>query len=515
MFYNMYNQTKPATHDPATGRKYYIRKKRVKVPAPWKKIDTVDKRSIFDGKDESTVIRKFNRQLPESEPEDIDYDPERPDRICQPLPFGYMGHRAFSDSDSDTESCSTDPELTANGYANMWTILNKRKKDWVRTASCKNVTKLDWKANGSLWAKCHLRGQRDTMEDDFKCTIINHYNCYAVYDGHAGPRAAQMSAKILFNIFKYVIQTNTNMAKDVTDEKMEQCLLETFQKNDDRLYIDLQYMDANDGTTATIVIHDTAQNKLHFANLGDSRSAILVDDKYAFHTIDHKPTDEKEKKRIEAAGGHVKDGRVNGDLALSRAFGDFSLKDREFKGINQFNKSTRGDYLSNIPDVTTINLEDDIYKNGQHVTVLLACDGVWDVYLESKKQKVDEEEIEVNEIEDLLIPTINSVLYPEAKFYEDDEKKSNKFKELVESAAKQRQEDRDANLEMIKRIPNSKHKKWPYLREDFDDEVNKNNQIWSENDIENRFRECAKTICQSAYEKKSRDNITCVVFRIK
>merc|ERR1711931_357189 len=88
-----------------------------------KKIDTIDKRSIFDGKDEKTVIRKFNRQLPESEPEDIDYDPERPDRICQPLPFGYMGHRAFSDSDSDTESCSTDPELTANGYANMWTIL--------------------------------------------------------------------------------------------------------------------------------------------------------------------------------------------------------------------------------------------------------------------------------------------------------------------------------------------------------------------------------------------------------
>ena len=51
-----------------------------------------------------------------------------------------------------------------------------------------------------------------------------------------------------------------------------------------------------------------------------------------FATKDHKPDDPEETKRIEASGGFVTlppktyIPRVNGQLALSRAFGDFQLK---------------------------------------------------------------------------------------------------------------------------------------------------------------------------------------------
>lgn len=38
---------------------------------------------------------------------------------------------------------------------------------------------------------------------------------------------------------------------------------------------------------------------------------------------------EEETRRIEAAGGAVLLGRVNGELAVSRAFGDFCYKDRD------------------------------------------------------------------------------------------------------------------------------------------------------------------------------------------
>lgn len=44
-------------------------------------------------------------------------------------------------------------------------------------------------------------------------------------------------------------------------------------------------------------------------------------------SIDHKPDDKIELERIRAAGGFVAEGRVNGNLNLSRAMGDFEYKD--------------------------------------------------------------------------------------------------------------------------------------------------------------------------------------------
>ncbi|EPR60130.1 protein phosphatase 2C domain-containing protein [Toxoplasma gondii GT1] len=72
--------------------------------------------------------------------------------------------------------------------------------------------------------------------------------------------------------------------------------------------------------------------RVHAANVGDSRAFLLRrDGSFVTLSADHKPNDPDERQRIESAGGHVKKmgngiWRLDGSLALSRAFGDFRLK---------------------------------------------------------------------------------------------------------------------------------------------------------------------------------------------
>jgi len=65
------------------------------------------------------------------------------------------------------------------------------------------------------------------------------------------------------------------------------------------------------------------EDKLFVANAGDSRCVLCRDGVAVELSFDHKPEDDSERTRIEAAGGKVtNDGRVNGGLNLSRALGE-------------------------------------------------------------------------------------------------------------------------------------------------------------------------------------------------
>lgn len=46
-------------------------------------------------------------------------------------------------------------------------------------------------------------------------------------------------------------------------------------------------------------------------------------------SFDHKPECEIERKRIEAAGSVITEGRVDGNLNLTRAFGDLKYKQKK------------------------------------------------------------------------------------------------------------------------------------------------------------------------------------------
>ena len=108
--------------------------------------------------------------------------------------------------------------------------------------------------------------------------------------------------------------------------------------------------------------------------MGDSRAVISKRGTAIPLSEDHKPTNEKEIERIVAAGGFVEFGRVNGNLALSRAIGDFEFKQNKFLSPSQ-------QIVSADPEIREYKLtcskgSDDAQDDE---FLVLACDGIWDV----------------------------------------------------------------------------------------------------------------------------------------
>ncbi|XP_014245235.1 probable protein phosphatase 2C 11 isoform X2 [Cimex lectularius] len=117
------------------------------------------------------------------------------------------------------------------------------------------------------------------------------------------------------------------------------------------------------GCTAVVAL--VSDGKLYVANAGDSRAVLSRNGIAIDMSIDHKPEDEPELQRIEAAGGDVTgDGRVNGGLNLSRALGDHLYKRaKELDATQQM--------ITALPDVKV----EDIKEEDEFL--VLACDGIW------------------------------------------------------------------------------------------------------------------------------------------
>lgn len=110
------------------------------------------------------------------------------------------------------------------------------------------------------------------------------------------------------------------------------------------------------------------------ANAGDSRSVLGLKGEAKPLSFDHKPGNKEENARIVSAGGYVEFGRVNGNLALSRAIGD-----SEFK---------RNASLPQEAQIVTADPEIIVHDvTGEEEFLILACDGIWDCL--SNQQVVD------------------------------------------------------------------------------------------------------------------------------
>ncbi|KAN0084689.1 Protein phosphatase 2C domain containing protein [Elaphomyces granulatus] len=178
---------------------------------------------------------------------------------------------------------------------------------------------------------------------------------FGVYDGHGGDRVALFAGE---NVHR-IIAKQESFAKG----NMEQALKDGFLATDRAILEDPKYEEEVSGCTAAVSI--ISKDKIWVANAGDSRLVLGVKGRAKPLSFDHKPQNEGERARIRAAGGFVDFGRVNGNLALSRAIGDF-----EFKKSAEL--SPEQQIVTAFPDVTVHEItEDDEF-------LVIACDGIWD-----------------------------------------------------------------------------------------------------------------------------------------
>jgi protein phosphatase 2C family protein 2/3 len=141
-------------------------------------------------------------------------------------------------------------------------------------------------------------------------------------------------------------------------------LTEVFLKTDEDLRADPNFFQDPSGCTAVVGLV-TTDGRIIVANAGDSRAVLGHQGNAKALSNDHKPTNAGETARIKAAGGFVEFGRVNGNLALSRAIGDFEFKQR-------LDLSPQQQVVTVDPEVISHTMD------GEEEFIVLACDGIWD-----------------------------------------------------------------------------------------------------------------------------------------
>ncbi|KAK3902029.1 phosphatase 2C-like domain-containing protein [Staphylotrichum tortipilum] len=178
---------------------------------------------------------------------------------------------------------------------------------------------------------------------------------FGVYDGHGGSNVALFAGD---NIHRIVAKQDTFKTGNY-----EQALKDGFLATDRAILNDPKYEEEVSGCTACVGL--ITDDKIYTANAGDSRSVLGVKGRAKPLSFDHKPQNEGEKARITAAGGFVDFGRVNGNLALSRAIGDFEFKKSAELAPEQ-------QIVTAYPDVVVHEMGDD------DEFLVIACDGIWD-----------------------------------------------------------------------------------------------------------------------------------------
>ncbi|KAJ6865734.1 protein phosphatase 2C 58 [Populus alba x Populus x berolinensis] len=274
----------------------------------------------------------------------------RADRISE-LPTKCQTHLSFPIS--EWKDCNAKKVISLSKEHNTMTstgreILHKMKVKAGLSSSASGDT-----GKGRSKMSKHITHGYHTQVHDKELGL------FAIFDGHLGHEVASYLQTHLFdNILKeHDFWTDT-----------ESCNKESLSLQTDAEILEKAIALGKGGSTAVYSNTDHMDEKLVVANVGDSRAVVCKNGVAEQLSVDHEPS--REKGMIESRGGFVSNipgdvPRVDGQLAVARAFGNKSLKI----------------HLSSEPDMSEQMIHNDIEF------LVLASDGIWKVM--SNQEAVD------------------------------------------------------------------------------------------------------------------------------
>ncbi|KAH1038763.1 hypothetical protein J1N35_040506 [Gossypium stocksii] len=176
-----------------------------------------------------------------------------------------------------------------------------------------------------------------------------------VFDGHGRKHAADFAC---YHLPRFIVEDQNFL------EEIERVVASAFLQTD-AAFTEACALDSALSSGATALAALVLGRMLVVANVKDCRAVLCHRGKAIEMSRDHKPNCNRERKRIEALGGSVYDGYLNGQLNMARALGDWHIE-----GM----KDASGGPLSAEPELMTADLtkEDEF--------LIIGCDGLWDVF---------------------------------------------------------------------------------------------------------------------------------------
>ncbi|KAL0312055.1 UNVERIFIED_CONTAM: putative protein phosphatase 2C 22 [Sesamum radiatum] len=176
-------------------------------------------------------------------------------------------------------------------------------------------------------------------------------NCQ-VFDGHGGKHAADFAC---YHLPRFIVE-DEDFPQEI-ERVMSSAFLQTDTAFAEACSLDT---DLASGPLLWLLF------SLVVANAGDCRAVLCRRGKAIEMSRDHKPVCLRERRRIEASGGYVYDGYLNGLLNVARALGDWHME-----GL----KGQDGGPLTAEPELMSRKLtEEDEF-------LIIGCDGIWDVFM--------------------------------------------------------------------------------------------------------------------------------------